>query len=156
MLEVIYWIAGALELAIGWVFSSSWLPPEDFRFFRWLVVPGYGYGFVLITFALLELIIPQDRRPWNRATLLTATYLMFAGKIGIYILVVTPLIRDTWLYLGLPSLHLDPTPTATTVHDRVRIDSDVQCLLGTSSYASRSFVLANSQDSSFSAEPKLQ
>jgi sterol desaturase/sphingolipid hydroxylase (fatty acid hydroxylase superfamily) len=109
MLEFTYWMASSLQVAIGWVFSSSWLPPEDFRFFRWLVVPGYGYGFVLITFSALELIIPQDLRPWNRSTLLTATYLMFTGKMGIYVLVVTPLVRDTWLYLGLPSLHLDRT-----------------------------------------------
>jgi len=107
MLDVIYKLAKALEAAVGWVFSPSWLPPSDFAFFKWLVVPGYGYGFVLIAFGLLELIIPRDRRPWSRASLLSGTYVMLAGKMGIYAIVVTPLIRNTWVYLGLPSFHLD-------------------------------------------------
>ncbi len=96
-----------MELAIGWVFSPSWLPPKDFEFLRWLVVPGYGYGFVLIAMAILELIRPQDRRPWSRSSLLSSTYLLLAGKLTIYVIVITPLVRNTWVYLGLPSLHLD-------------------------------------------------
>src|SRR5690242_6920352 len=96
-----------LELFVGWVFSPSWLPPKDFQFFRWLFVPGYGYGFVLVGLALLELLRPQIRRGWNRATLLSGTYLLLSGKMGVYAFVVTPALRKGWLYLGLPSLHLD-------------------------------------------------
>ena len=107
MLELVYLFARKLELAIGWVFSPSWLPPQDFVFLRWLFVPGYGYGFVLIALAMLELVIPQERRPWNRGSLLSGTYLMLAGKMTLYVVVITPLIRNTWLYLGFPSLHLD-------------------------------------------------
>ena len=107
MLDVVYRFAKALEAAVGWIFSTSWLPPQDFEFLRWLVVPGYGYGIILIGFAVLELIIPRDKRPWGRASLLSGTYLLLAGKMGLYAVVVTPLIRKGWLYLGLPSFHLD-------------------------------------------------
>ncbi len=107
MWQFIHLLARQMELAVGWVFSPSWLPPKDFEFFRWLVVPGYGYGFVLIAFAIWEFIRPQDRRPWNRASLLSGTYLLLAGKLSVYVLVITPLVRNTWVYLGLPSLHLD-------------------------------------------------
>jgi sterol desaturase/sphingolipid hydroxylase (fatty acid hydroxylase superfamily) len=107
MLEFLQTIGHALESAVGWVFSSNWLPPTDFVFYKWLVVPGFGYGFILIGLGLAELIIPQDRRPWGRASLLSATYLLFAGKLGIYAFIVTPAIRKVWLYLGIPSLRLD-------------------------------------------------
>ena len=100
-------VARALELAIGWVFSSSWLPPQDFEFFKWLIIPGYGYGFILITLGICELIRPQDIRPWSRKSLLSGTYLIFAGKLSTYSIIVAPAIRQLWLYLGLPSLHLD-------------------------------------------------
>jgi len=100
-------VGHALESAVGWIFSSHWLPPKDFEFFKWLVVPGYGYGIVLVGLGLAELIIPEQRRPWGRASLLSATYLLFAGKLGFYAFIVTPAIRKAWLYLGLPSLHLD-------------------------------------------------
>jgi sterol desaturase/sphingolipid hydroxylase (fatty acid hydroxylase superfamily) len=109
MWHLISLFARQLELAIGWIFSPAWLPPKDFEFFRWLVVPGYGYGFVLIALALLEWLLPQDRRPWNRSSLLSSTYLLLAGKMTVYVLVVTPLVRNSWVYLGLPSLHLDRT-----------------------------------------------
>jgi sterol desaturase/sphingolipid hydroxylase (fatty acid hydroxylase superfamily) len=98
-----------IALAIGWIFSPSWLPPRDFDFLKWLVAPGYGYGFVLISFAVLELILPHQRRPWSRATLLSGTYLLLAGKMGLYAVLITPLLRNAWVYLGLPSLHLDRT-----------------------------------------------
>ena len=97
----------AIELAVGWIFSPSWLPPKDFQLLRWLFVPGYGYGFILVGLAILELLRPQQRRTWNRASLLSATYLMLAGKMGLYTIVITPLIRNTWVYFRLPSLHLD-------------------------------------------------
>ena len=100
-------ILNALELFVGWVFSSSWLPPKDFELLKWLIVPGFGYGFVLLLFALLELIIPDQKRPWGRASVLSATYLLLAGKLGFYALIVAPAMRKGWLYLGLPSLHLD-------------------------------------------------
>jgi sterol desaturase/sphingolipid hydroxylase (fatty acid hydroxylase superfamily) len=105
--EFVQKLAKILEAAIGWIFSPSWLPPQDFAFLRWLFVPGYGYGFILVCFAVLELIIPRDRRPWGRASLLSGTYLVLAGKMGVYAIVVTPLIRKIWLNLGLPSFHLD-------------------------------------------------
>jgi sterol desaturase/sphingolipid hydroxylase (fatty acid hydroxylase superfamily) len=107
MLDAVYKLAKALEAGIGWIFSPSWLPPRDFEFLRWLVIPGYGYGFILVVFGLLELIIPRDRRPWGRATLLSGTYVLLAGKMGVYTIVITPLIRNTWVYLGIPSFHLD-------------------------------------------------
>ncbi len=107
MADLIHSVFRAFELAVGWVFSPAWLPPKDFQFFRWLVVPGYGYGFVLVGLGILELVIPQERRPWNRATLLSGTYLALAGKMGVYSLIVTPALRKGWLYLGLPSAHLD-------------------------------------------------
>ena len=53
MLELIFSVARTLELAVGWIFSPSWLPPKDFQFLRWLIVPGYGYGFVLIALGVL-------------------------------------------------------------------------------------------------------
>ena len=59
MKDLLHWLGSSIELAIGWIFSSSWLPPKDFEFFRWLIIPGYGYGFILIGFAILELIIPE-------------------------------------------------------------------------------------------------
>ena len=107
MTAFVHELAKALETIVGWAFSPSWLPPKDFEFFRWLIVPGFGYGFILIVFALLELILPRDRRPWSRASLLSGTYVMLAGKMGLYALVITPLIRNTWVYLRLPSFHLD-------------------------------------------------
>ncbi|MEP7347082.1 MAG: sterol desaturase family protein [Gemmatimonadaceae bacterium] len=107
MSEWLHTAARTLELAIGWIFSPSWIPPKDFSFFRWLVVPGYGYGAVLIAIGLLELVMPQTKRPWNRKSLLSGTYLILAAKMGFYVVVVTPLIRNAWVYLGLPSLHLD-------------------------------------------------
>jgi sterol desaturase/sphingolipid hydroxylase (fatty acid hydroxylase superfamily) len=100
-------VLAKIGLAVGWIFSPSWLPPRDFEFFKWLVVPGYGYGFVLISIAILELILPHQPRRWNRATLLSSTYLLLAGKTGFYAILITPLLRNTWVYLGLPSLHLD-------------------------------------------------
>ena len=109
MPEWIHAILHALELALGWIFSPEWLPPKDFEFLKWLIVPGYGYGFLLIAFALLEFLLPQQKRPWSRATLLSGTYLVFGAKLGVYTLLVTPLIRQGWLFLGLPSLHLDRT-----------------------------------------------
>jgi sterol desaturase/sphingolipid hydroxylase (fatty acid hydroxylase superfamily) len=107
MLDFLRSIGRMVELGIGWMFSSSWLPPADFEFYKWLIIPGYGYGFVLVMFALLELLIPQERRPWGRATLLSGTYVLLAGKMGVYSLLVTPALRKGWLYLGLPSAHLD-------------------------------------------------
>lgn len=102
-------LASALTRAIGWVFSPAWLPPRDFEIVRWLVVPGYGYGFLLLTFAILELTMPEQRRKWTRATLLSGTYLLLAAKMGVYTLVITPVIRNAWVAQGLPSLHLDRT-----------------------------------------------
>ncbi|MBV8843435.1 MAG: sterol desaturase family protein [Bryobacterales bacterium] len=96
-----------MEATIGWMFSPSWLPPKDFELLRWLFVPGGGYGFVLVGLALLELLIPQNRRRWTRASLLSGAYLLMAGKLGIYTVAVTPLIRKLWLYFNLPSAHLD-------------------------------------------------
>src|SRR5215469_8146354 len=107
MSDILHTSFKSFEAAIGWIFSPSWLPPKDFELLRWLFVPGGGYGFVLVGLALLELLIPQNRRKWTRASTLSATYLLMAGKLGIYTVVVTPLIRKVWLYLGLPSLHLD-------------------------------------------------
>jgi sterol desaturase/sphingolipid hydroxylase (fatty acid hydroxylase superfamily) len=107
MMEILHSIWRALQLAVGWMFSASWLPPMDFKLYQWLIVPGFGYGFVLVLFAILELIIPQERRPWNRKTLLSGTYLLFAGKMGLYAVVMSPAMRKAWLYLGLPSAHLD-------------------------------------------------
>jgi len=107
MMDVLHSIVHVLDLAVGWIFSASWLPPGDFKFYRWLIVPGYGYGFVLITFGIAELLRPAQPRPWSRRTLLSGTYLLFAGKIGIYAIVVVPAMRKAWLALGLPSVHLD-------------------------------------------------
>ncbi len=109
MIEWLHGIGRALEQFIGWIFSPSWLPPQDFQFYRWLVVPSYGYGSLLIAFALFEFFLPAQRRPWNRASLLSGTYLLFAGKLGLYAALITPLIRNGWVTLGLPSLHLDRT-----------------------------------------------
>ena len=107
MIEALQVLANAIEAAVGWIFSPSWLPPKDFELFRWLIVPGYGYGFVLIGIAILELVIPQERRPWGRHTLLSSTYLVFTGKLGLYALLISPLIRNGWVHFGLPSAHLD-------------------------------------------------
>ena len=98
-----------LGMLIGWMFSPAWLPPKDFDFFHWLFVPGYGYGFILVTLAILEFLIPQERRRWTRSTLLSGTYLLLAGKMVIYVFIVTPLFRNAWVYFGLPSAHLDRT-----------------------------------------------
>lgn len=117
-LELLHKILKTLELFVGWVFSPQWLPPKDFEFYRWLFTPGYGYGVVLVLFAVLEMVIPRDRRRLNRATWLSGTYLLFAGKTGIYALVIVPLFRQGWLYLNLPSLHLDrklPFPVYSVV-----------------------------------------
>jgi sterol desaturase/sphingolipid hydroxylase (fatty acid hydroxylase superfamily) len=100
-------LAAAVEMGVGWIFSPSWLPPGDFEILRWLVVPGYGYGFLIILFAALELLIPQSRRPWNRATILSGTYVLLGAKMGVYAVIVAPAIRQLWLLAGLPSLHLD-------------------------------------------------
>jgi sterol desaturase/sphingolipid hydroxylase (fatty acid hydroxylase superfamily) len=102
-------IYDALGTGVGWVFSKTWLPPKDFDLWTWLVVPGGGYGCVLIAFGLAELVFPQQKRPWNRATLLSSTYLLFTGKLGLYVLLVTPVFRKAWLHWDLPSLHLDQT-----------------------------------------------
>ncbi|MBK8180769.1 MAG: hypothetical protein IPK67_18120 [Planctomycetes bacterium] len=83
-------IYDALGTGVGWVFSKTWLPPKDFDLWTWLVVPGGGYGCVLIAFGLAELVFPQQKRPWNRATLLSSTYILFTGKLGLYVLLVTP------------------------------------------------------------------
>ncbi len=107
MTDWIQSIGHALEQFIGWVFSASWLPPTDFQFYRWLVVPGYGYGGLLIAFAAFEFCFPAQRRPWNRASLLSGMYLLFAGKIAFYSLLITPLVQKAWISLRLPSLHLD-------------------------------------------------
>lgn len=96
-----------LVMALGWVFSPSWIPPKDFSIFRWLVVPGYGYGILLVAIGLAELLFPQVRRPWSRKSVLSGTYLLLASKMGVYALVLTPLFRKAWLYFSLPSLHLD-------------------------------------------------
>ena len=107
MVELVQSVWHALELAMGWILSPEWLPPKDFELLRWLIVPGFGYGALLVLIGVLELIVPKDRRPWGRETALSATYLLFAGKVGFYGFVVAPLIRNAWVYVGLPSLHLD-------------------------------------------------
>jgi sterol desaturase/sphingolipid hydroxylase (fatty acid hydroxylase superfamily) len=109
MLHALQAVGKAAEMALGWIFSPHWLPPQDFRFFKWLVVPGYGYGFVLVGIALLELVLPQQRRPWSRKTLLSSTYIVFTGKLGLYSFLVAPLMRQAWVAWGLPSAHLDRT-----------------------------------------------
>lgn len=96
-----------LGMAVGWIFSPSWLPPKDFQLLRWLVVPGYGYGFLILLFAALEYFRPQQQRKWSRSSLLSATYLVLAAKMGFYGLLVVPLMRHGWISLGLPSAHLD-------------------------------------------------
>jgi hypothetical protein len=83
-LHLLHSLVRTLELALGWVLSPSWLPPKDFQLMRWLITPGYGYGFLLITFAMFELAIPQDRRRWSRASLLSGTYVVLAAKMGVY------------------------------------------------------------------------
>lgn len=100
-------VAQLLSAAVGWAVGSSWLPPRDFEFLRWLLVPGYGYGFLLVAFALAELVMPEQKRPWTRRTGLSATYLMVSAKLGVYSLLVAPALRHLWLFVGLPSLHLD-------------------------------------------------
>lgn len=107
MIEIVQSIARGFELAVGWVFSPSWLPPADFELWRWLVVPGFGYGILLVVFGVLELVIPEHKRPWSKATLLSTTYVLLAGKMGFYALIIVPAFRKAWLYLGLPSLHMD-------------------------------------------------
>jgi sterol desaturase/sphingolipid hydroxylase (fatty acid hydroxylase superfamily) len=107
MVDLLHAAMRALELAVGWIFSAQWLPPKDFQFLRWLIVPGYGYGLVLILFAVLELVIPYQRRPWNRLSFLSGTYVAMAGKMNLYVLLVAPSIRKGWILFGLPSLHLD-------------------------------------------------
>jgi sterol desaturase/sphingolipid hydroxylase (fatty acid hydroxylase superfamily) len=107
MADFFHSLARTLELAVGWVFSPEWLPPTDFQLFRWLVIPGYGYGIVLVGLGLAELIIPQERRPWGRKSLLSATYLLFAGKMATYSLIVAPAMQKAWLHFHLPSLRLD-------------------------------------------------
>lgn len=109
MLDLIESFGRAFELGVGWIFSPSWLPPKDFELFRWLIIPGFGYGLVLVGLGILELVIPHQRRPWSRDTLLSATYLLFAGKLGLYAFVIVPLVRNTWVALGIPSLRLDET-----------------------------------------------
>jgi sterol desaturase/sphingolipid hydroxylase (fatty acid hydroxylase superfamily) len=109
MLHLLSAIAAKFAMLIGWIFSPSWLPPKDFELVRWLFVPGYGYGIVLVAMAILEFVIPQERRRWSRASLLSGTYLLLAGKMVVYVFVVTPLFRNAWVYLGLPSAHLDRT-----------------------------------------------
>jgi sterol desaturase/sphingolipid hydroxylase (fatty acid hydroxylase superfamily) len=106
-MDLLYTAYRGLELTVGWIFSRQWLPPKDFELLRWLIVPGFGYGFVLVGFGLAELLMPAKRRPWTRQSWLSVTYLLFAGKIGFYSLLVSPAMRKGWLYLGLPSFHLD-------------------------------------------------
>jgi sterol desaturase/sphingolipid hydroxylase (fatty acid hydroxylase superfamily) len=107
MLHFLYALAGKIGVLIGWIFSPSWLPPKDFDLVHWLFVPGYGYGVVLLAMATLEFFIPQERRRWTRASLLSGTYLILAGKMVIYVFLITPLFRNIWVYLKLPSAHLD-------------------------------------------------
>ena len=107
MIDFVFTALRIIELGIGWIVSPSWIPPQDFRFFRWLIVPGYGYGFVLIGFLLLEWILPMQRRPLGRSAFLSGTYFVLAGKLGFFGLIVVPFMRNTWVYFGLPSLHLD-------------------------------------------------
>lgn len=108
----------AVELFVGWVFSSEWLPPKDFVLWKWLILPGFGYGFVLVMAAIAELVRPAQRRRWGRSTLLSGTYLVLAGKLGLYSFLVVPAIRKAWIAYDLPSVHLDrvlPGPVYTIV-----------------------------------------
>jgi len=107
MLDSLHSFLRLLGAAVGWIFSPEWMPPKDFEFLRWMFVPGGGYGFVLVALALLELVLPQNRRPWTRASTLSATYILMAGKLSIYTVVITPLLRKVWIYFDLPSAHLD-------------------------------------------------
>jgi sterol desaturase/sphingolipid hydroxylase (fatty acid hydroxylase superfamily) len=117
-MELLHAAFRAIEVAVGWVFSPEWLPPTDFKLLKWLVIPGFGYGIVYVMFGVGELIWPAARRPWSRKSLLSVTYLLLAGKLGFYTLIVAPAMRKAWLYLGLPSLHLDerlPLPVYAVV-----------------------------------------
>ena len=58
-------------------------------------------------FALAEWLFPAQRRPWTRDSWLSATYLLFTGKLSFFAIVLVPIFRHGWLGLGLPSLHLD-------------------------------------------------
>jgi len=118
MLGLLQKIVDGLELFVGWVFSSAWLPPKDFVLWKWLVVPGFGYGIVLVAIAIAEQFRPAEKRSWARRSLLSGTYLVLAGKLGTYAFLVVPLLRKAWLALDLPSLHLDrvlPGPIYTIV-----------------------------------------
>jgi sterol desaturase/sphingolipid hydroxylase (fatty acid hydroxylase superfamily) len=97
-------IGRGLEIAVGWIFSPTWLPPRDFDLLGWMLAP---FGLLFITLAVLEVVIPQQRRPWSRSTLLTGMYVAFSAKIAFYAFLVAPALRQAWLGLGLPSLHLD-------------------------------------------------
>src|SRR5262245_41583926 len=108
-MDVLHSLVRLVEMFVGWVFSPSWLPPKDFQLLRLLVVPGYGYGAVLLFLGALELFMPHHERPWNRATLLSATYLLLAGKMTFYSVILTPILRNAWVGMHLPSLHLDRT-----------------------------------------------
>lgn len=97
----------SIERFVGWVFSPEWLPSGDFQLYDWLFGKGGAWGVVLLAFALAELVIPQEKRPWNRSTVLSSTYLLFTGKLTLFAVVLAPLWSKLWETFDLPSLHLD-------------------------------------------------
>lgn len=93
-----------LEELFGWVVGSSLLPGEDFSLRQWALRPAL---FVIVLVIALELLVPKERRGWNKQHLLTATHFVMSSKVALFTFLTVPAMQWVWVRFDLPSLHLD-------------------------------------------------
>ena len=98
-------LSQAIQNAIGWILSESWIPPRDFELLKWLSWPTYGA--IMLGVVALELIRPYQRHKFGRETVLTGIYFVFAFKVTIFVVLLVPALTAVWVNQNLPSLHLD-------------------------------------------------
>lgn len=93
-----------LEELFGWVVGSTLLPNQDFSVRQWALRPAL---FVIVLVIALELLIPKEKRGWNKQHLLTFTHFVMSGKVALFTFITLPAMQWAWIRFRLPSLHLD-------------------------------------------------
>jgi sterol desaturase/sphingolipid hydroxylase (fatty acid hydroxylase superfamily) len=93
-----------VEDLIGWILSESWWAQGDFSLLRWIAAP---VALIIGLVIALELLMPLEKRKWNRQHLLTLTHFVLASKVAFFSFITLPAMQWAWVRWSLPTLHLD-------------------------------------------------
>ncbi len=103
-MDILKNLAALINEMIGWIVGSSFVPHPGFSVLRWAARPAV---LILVLVVALELLMPKERRGWNRQHLLTFTHFVMSSKVALFTFAVVPALQWTWIRFSLPTLHLD-------------------------------------------------